>query len=68
MMGPCMKSLVGKIRRFLLDNDGPTAAEYAIVLVLVFMVCFTAIRLFGQKASGSLQRSSDSIGSVAGSD
>jgi pilus assembly protein Flp/PilA len=64
--GRLMRWLAGKIRRFLWAEDGPTAAEYAIVLMLIFIVCITAIKLFGQKASSSFGNSSNSINTVVG--
>ncbi len=56
-----MKSLVRKIVRFLIAEDGPTAVEYAMILMLIFLVCISAITIFGQSTADSLQDSSDSI-------
>ena len=56
-----MKSLVQKIVRFLTAEDGPTAVEYAVILMLILLVCLSAITIFGQSTADSLQNSSDSI-------
>jgi pilus assembly protein Flp/PilA len=64
MGGHRMKSLAGTIHRFLLAEDGPTAAEYAIVLMFAFIVCITSIALFGQKVFHSFGNSSSSINTV----
>jgi pilus assembly protein Flp/PilA len=36
---------------FLKEEDGPTAVEYAVMLALIIVVCFTAISLIGQAAN-----------------
>jgi pilus assembly protein Flp/PilA len=56
-----MKSFVRKIVRFLIAEDGPTTVEYAMILMLIFLVCISAITIFGQSTADSLQKSSDSI-------
>ena len=56
-----MRTLSKKILRFLLAEDGPTAVEYAMMLMLVFLVCISVVILLGQGAAGSFDRSSLSI-------
>jgi pilus assembly protein Flp/PilA len=51
MGGIAMKSLVQKVQRFLVSEDGPTAVEYAVMLALIVIVCLTAIQAIGTKAS-----------------
>ena len=46
-----MKSLVKKVQHFLVAEDGPTAVEYAVMLALIVIVCLTAIKSVGTKAS-----------------
>jgi len=50
-----------KILAFLRSEDGPTAVEYAIMLALILMVCFTAIGLVGQETANSYENSVDQI-------
>lgn len=59
-----MKSLVGKIVRFLKIQSGPTAVEYAVILALIFLVCLTAIALFGRQTNSSFGRSGNEIRSA----
>lgn len=40
-----------KLMRFLLDEDGPTAVEYAVMLAMIIVVCMTAVSLLGRRAS-----------------
>lgn len=42
-----MKALL----RFLRDEDGPTAVEYAVMLGLILMAAFVAIRTLGTQTS-----------------
>ncbi len=39
------------IARFLADESGPTATEYAVMLSLIIIVCFVAITTIGTKTS-----------------
>ena len=59
-----MKSLAEKAIQFLLDEDGPTAVEYAVMLGLIFLAVVAAITTFGQATSNSFSESSNSIDSV----
>jgi pilus assembly protein Flp/PilA len=37
--------------RFLREEDGPTAVEYAVMLALIIVVCITAITTLGANAN-----------------
>lgn len=39
------------LQQFLLEEDGPTAVEYAVMLALIVIVCLTAISSIGTNAS-----------------
>jgi len=39
------------IKRFLTSEEGPTAVEYAVMLVLIIFVCLVAIAFFGSRTS-----------------
>ena len=56
-----MKSLVKKAVRFLAAEDGPTSVEYAMMMLLVFLACFSGIMLFGETLSESFQSSDNSL-------
>ena len=49
-----MKTLVKKLRHFLRQCGGPTAVEYAVLLVLVIFGAMTAVSLLGENLSNSL--------------
>ncbi len=42
-----MVKWVAKAVRFLHEEDGPTAVEYAVMLALIIMVCVGAIQAVG---------------------
>jgi len=56
-----MKPLLKKVLCFLAAEDGPMAVEYAMMLMLILMVCLLVITTIGQKASTNLENSSSSI-------
>ena|GEM_PF-68676 len=59
--GILMKSLVKKVQRFLVSEDGPTAVEYAVMLALIIIVCLTGITAIGTRASTAFTTVSNSL-------
>jgi pilus assembly protein Flp/PilA len=48
-----MRQWLDKASRFLRDEDGPTAVEYAVMLALIVVVCIAAISTLGSNASNT---------------
>jgi pilus assembly protein Flp/PilA len=48
-----MYQVVTGVARFLRDEDGPTAVEYAVMLALIIVVCITAISTLGTNANNT---------------
>ncbi len=46
-----MRSLCKSFVKFLKQEDGPTAVEYAVMLALIVVVCIAAITTLGQNAN-----------------
>lgn len=46
-----------KLKRFFADESGPTAVEYAILILLVILVCMLSIQVFGQSLDSSFSES-----------
>lgn len=46
-----MKSFTEKFIRFIQEEDGPTAVEYAVMLALIVVVCLGTIGTIGSKAN-----------------
>lgn len=41
--------MLNRVKQFLVNEDGPTATEYAVMLALIIIVCLAAVTLLGQK-------------------
>jgi pilus assembly protein Flp/PilA len=48
-----MRRLKNALVRFLKQEDGPTAVEYAVMLALIIVVCIAAISALGSNASNT---------------
>jgi pilus assembly protein Flp/PilA len=48
-----MKRFVEQVRRFLIDQDGPTTVEYAVLLALIVVVSLVAIEAVGTRSSAT---------------
>lgn len=48
-----MNTLLRRTREFLVNEDGPTAVEYAVMLALIIVVCLTAIQAIGTNANAT---------------
>ena len=46
-----MQALMHRVKEFLVNEDGPTATEYAVMLALIIIVALAAITLLGQKVN-----------------
>jgi pilus assembly protein Flp/PilA len=46
-----MNNLLLRVKRFLVNEDGPTAVEYAVMLALIIIVCLVSIQLIGTNAN-----------------
>jgi pilus assembly protein Flp/PilA len=44
--------MFNRVKQFLVNEDGPTATEYAVMLALIIIVALAAITLLGNKVSG----------------
>jgi len=51
------------IKRFIKEEEGATAVEYAVMLVLIIVVCIAAITLVGGKANNAFSTVSNALGS-----
>ena len=58
-----MQALLSKAVKFLKDDDGPTAVEYAVMLALIIIVCLVAIQSLGTNANTTFTNVANSLGS-----
>ncbi len=56
-----MKSLTARIKSFLLEEDGPTAVEYAIMLAMIVMACLAGIQAVGTNANVKFQDTANGL-------
>jgi pilus assembly protein Flp/PilA len=58
-----MHALTSKVCRFLANEDGPTAVEYAVMLALILVACITIVTSLGTSASTTFSKVNSSLGS-----
>ena len=63
MLSQTLRSLV----RFIRNEDGPTAVEYAVMLALIVVVCVSAITALGTNANNTFSYVGNAIGGASGS-
>ena len=62
-----MKKLQRQILCFLLNEDGPTAVEYAVMLALIILVCIASIGQMGQVTNGVFGQTGNALAVANGS-
>jgi pilus assembly protein Flp/PilA len=60
-----MSKLLAGVNRFLKNEDGPTAVEYAVMLALIIVVCITAITTLGTTTNNTFSYVSVKVGATA---
>ena len=48
-----MRKFATSLVKFVKNEDGPTAVEYAVMLALIVVVCITAITTLGSNANNT---------------
>jgi pilus assembly protein Flp/PilA len=56
-----------RLVRFLVEDDGPTAVEYAVLLALIIVSCLAAVSTLANSTAASYDDSSAQLQSVLGS-
>ena len=59
-----MESILNKLRSFLRDEEGATAVEYAIMIVLIIVVCLVAVGILGRNVNRGFETVANSLGAV----
>ena len=60
-----MKKFGNALVKFLKNEDGPTAVEYAVMLALIIVVCITAITTLGSNANKTFTSVGTAIGGAS---
>ena len=50
------------IKRFIQEEEGATAVEYAVMIVLIIVVCLATIGILGNKVKNGFQTVANSLG------
>ncbi|MBM4093113.1 MAG: Flp family type IVb pilin [Planctomycetes bacterium] len=50
-----------RLLKFLREEDGPTAVEYAVLLALIIIACMTGVQALTQETANSYNESSAAI-------
>ena len=58
-----MQRVFASIQKFISDDDGPTAVEYAVMLALIIIVCLVSIQSLGTNAKTTFTNIGNSLGS-----
>jgi len=53
-----------KLQRFIKDESGPTAVEYAVMLALIVIVCIASIGLVGTNTNSLFETSGKEIQTI----
>lgn len=56
-----MNKFAEKFVRFMKEEDGPTAVEYAVMLALIIVVCLGTVGLIGTNANTKFQTIADEL-------
>jgi pilus assembly protein Flp/PilA len=57
-----MRPFLRALGAFLVNEDGPTAVEYAVLLALIIVVCVTAVAVLGTNASKTYSYTGTQVG------
>lgn len=60
----CGETMLKKILRFLNNEDGPTAVEYAVMLALIVGVCVGAVQTLSIATRDNFDRSAQAVDSA----
>ncbi len=60
-----LSKLGSQVVRFLKQEDGPTAVEYAVMLALIIVVCIAAITTLGQHVNSTFQTVGNAVGGAS---
>ena len=58
--------LIQRVKAFLLDEEGPTAVEYAVLLSLIVAACIGAVLSMSNATADSFDESSAQLSGVLG--
>lgn len=61
-----LKTIFKTIRYFLTDEEGPTAVEYAVMLMLIILMCIIGVQSVGRNTNQMFADSNDDLNTAFG--
>ncbi len=61
-----MKNMIQTVKQFLVEEDGPTAVEYAVLLGLIIIGAITILVTFGGQITNIFTNASTEVAAVPG--
>ena len=58
--------MINLVKKFVREEDGPTAVEYAVMLALIIAVCLASVNLMAHATADSFETSSKNLEGVLG--
>jgi pilus assembly protein Flp/PilA len=58
--------MITRVKKFLCEEDGPTAVEYAVMLALIVAACVGAVHAMAHATADSFDSSAKELASVFG--
>jgi pilus assembly protein Flp/PilA len=58
--------MLNRMKQFLVNEDGPTATEYAVMLALIIIVALAAITALGQRVTAIFSDVDSQLSSATG--
>ena len=58
--------MIHLVKKFLREEDGPTAVEYAVMLALIVAVCIAAVNTMAHATADSFETSAKNLDGVLG--
>jgi len=55
------------LRRLAIDEDGPTAVEYAVLVALIIAVCISSVTVLSNQTAASFDNSATQLSGILGS-
>ncbi|MCH2114328.1 MAG: Flp family type IVb pilin [Pirellulales bacterium] len=55
------------LKRLVIDEDGPTSVEYAVLLALIVAICISSVNLLSNQTAASFDNSAAELSNVLGS-
>jgi pilus assembly protein Flp/PilA len=60
-----MRKFTQALVNFVINEDGPTAVEYAVMLALIIVVCISAVTALGTNATNTFSYVGNKVGGTS---